>query len=201
MPLRCSQDGGDAAVGPVLLGVLGEAEAEAGVEVGRALHVGREHIEMVEPLRLHALVAVVVLQQPLALLHGEIELDRHPERIDRLQRAPLIRPLDERVPQPLALEELRRLVEVLLAADLEAEVMRLGGVALLQHQRVVLPLLDAAQVERVLRLVLDDEAERALVEGAAAAEIGDAERHMARAHDVERRIENVARHRHRCFLR
>ena len=47
-----------------------------------------------------------------------------PQRIDGLQRAPLVGALDEGVREPLRLEEVRRLVEVLLAADLEAQVMR-----------------------------------------------------------------------------
>src|ERR1700752_1632278 len=105
-----------------------------------------------------------------------------------------MRPLDEGLLEALALEELRRLVEVLLAADLEADGVRLGGLALLQDQRVVLPLLEAPEIQRIPALVLDDKPERPLVEGFAAAKVGHAEHHMARAHDVERRIEDVLGH-------
>src|SRR5205085_4548818 len=120
---------------------------------------------------------------------------------ERLQRAALIGEFCERVPEPLALEEARSLVEVLLAADLEAQMMRLGASALRQHQRVVLTLLQRAQIQRTGVLVLDDEAERALVEGAGAAEVGNAQRDVARAYDVERRIEDVLGNGHDWFLR
>ena len=51
-------------------------------------------------------------------------------------------------------------------------------------------LLDAAQVERVVGLVADQEPETIDIEGARAGEVAHAEFDMARAHDVERRVEN-----------
>ena len=88
----------------------------SGIEVDRVLQLGREDVEVVEPLRLHALVVAVELQQPFALLHLEIELQRRAERVDRLQRAALIRHVDKGVAQPFRREERRGLVEVLVAA-------------------------------------------------------------------------------------
>ncbi len=112
------------AVGAILLGVLGEAEAERRVEVDGALHLRRKHIEVVEPLRLHAFVAAVLAQQGRALFHLEVELERQAARIERAQCAALERCLDEGVLRAQRLEEVRGLVEVLLARDLEAEMPR-----------------------------------------------------------------------------
>ena len=59
----------------------------------------------------------------------------------------------------------------------------------------MIALLDAAQIERVLVLVRDDVAEAIDVERARLRQIGDAELDVARAHDVERRIEDgIAQH-------
>ena len=46
----------DPPVGAVFLAVFGEAEAEPGVEVDSVLNLGREDIEMVEPLRMSAFI-------------------------------------------------------------------------------------------------------------------------------------------------
>ena len=46
--------GRDLRVGVVALGVLGQAEAELGVEVEGGLHVRREAVEMVDALRMRA---------------------------------------------------------------------------------------------------------------------------------------------------
>ena len=113
----------DAAVAAVFLRVLGHAEAEQGIEIDRVLQFGRKDVEVVEPLRAHALIAAVELQQALALLHLEIEFERHAERVGHVQRAPLIRHLDEGVAQALGSEMRRGAVEVVLAADLEADAL------------------------------------------------------------------------------
>src|SRR5699024_9784904 len=89
--------GRDAAVVAVLLGIFGEAEAEPGVEIDGVLHFGGEHVEMVEPLRMAALVEIVAPQQMRTLLHRGVELDLEAERIGELQRAALERLLDEGV--------------------------------------------------------------------------------------------------------
>ena len=54
----------------------------------------------------------------------------------------------------------------------------------------MIALFDAAQIERVLVLVGDDVAEAVDIERARARQVGHAELGMARAHDVERRIED-----------
>ena len=88
---------GDAAVRAVFLAIFGQAEAEPRVEVDGVLHFGGEHVEMVEPLRVAALVEIVAAQQMRALLHRGIEFDLKAERIGELQRAALERLLDEGV--------------------------------------------------------------------------------------------------------
>ena len=54
----------------------------------------------------------------------------------------------------------------------------------------MIALLDRAQIERVGVLAADDVAEAIHIERARGREIGDAELDMARAHDVEGRIED-----------
>ena len=93
--LAMQPGGRNASVRPILLRIFGEPEPERNVKIHRALHVGRKDIEMIEPLRMHAFMMGVLLQQPLARFHLEAELDRHPERINGRERAALIGTLDK----------------------------------------------------------------------------------------------------------
>src|SRR5205085_3636453 len=67
---------------------------------------------------------------------------------------------------------------------------RCDVVRLAQHDGVMVALLDAAQIERVTVLVGNNVAEAIHIERARAQDVGDAELDVARAHDVERRIEH-----------
>jgi hypothetical protein len=98
----------------LLLGVLGQAEADAGIEVDRALYIGSEDVEMVESLRVGAPVVVMFLQKPLALLHGGIEFERQAEGIGDGEPSALVGTLAKGVRQPLSAEEARRKVEICL---------------------------------------------------------------------------------------
>ena len=93
--LAVQPGGGDAAVRPVLLGIFGQAEAEPGIEIDGVLHLGGEHVEMIEPLRMAALVEIVAPQQMRALLHRGIEFDLEAEGVGELQGAALERLLGE----------------------------------------------------------------------------------------------------------
>ncbi len=55
---------------------------------------------------------------------------------------------------------------------------------------MMVALFNAAQIERIVGLVADQEAEAIGIKGARAGKIAHAQLDMARAHDVERRIEN-----------
>ena len=55
---------------------------------------------------------------------------------------------------------------------------------------MMVALLDAAQIERIGGLVADQQPEAIDIEGARARQIAHAKLDMARAHDVERRVEN-----------
>ncbi len=195
MPFLCIQAAAIFGLGLLALGVLGEAEAERGVEVDRRLHVAHEQVEVVDALRLAAGVEAVVLQDALALLHLEVELERVALGVGGVQRAALERHLDELGGQLPLLEERVGAVEVLLAADLEAQPLRDGLGPALQHERVVIALLHAAEIDRVLAGILDLQADSALVEGAAGLEIARGQHRVAAAHDVERRVEDVCRQR------
>ena len=58
---------------------------------------------------------------------------------------------------------------------------------------MMVTLLDAAQIERVRALVADEKAEAIDVKGPRTAEIAHAEFGVARAHDIEGRIEDGRR--------
>src|SRR5665213_4136295 len=111
----------DAAVRPVFLGVFGQPEAEPRVEVDGVLNLGGEYVEMVEPLRMAALVEIVAAQQMRALFHRGIELDLKTKGIGEVQGAALERLLGERAGNAVFGKERRGLVEILLVADLEAK--------------------------------------------------------------------------------
>ena len=89
--------GRDAPVRSVFLAIFGQAEAEPRVEVDGVLHLGGEDVEMVEPLRMAALVEIVAAQQMRAPVHRGVELDLEAEGIGELQRAALERLLGESV--------------------------------------------------------------------------------------------------------
>ena len=61
-------------------------------------------------------------------------------------------------------------------------------------------LLAAAQVNRFVVAILDMQAHGVFIELAAGVEVGHVEHAVARPDDVERRIEDVLRNGHVCFL-
>ena len=148
------------------LGVFGEAETKLGVEVVARLHVGREAVEMIDTLDARALMGAVVLQHGSRLIHMRVEIERHAENIGGAQRPALMRQIRERGRQVAAAEPERRAVEILFARELEAERAHLGRARAPQHDRVVVALLDAAQVERIVGFVADQEPEAIDIEGA-----------------------------------
>src|SRR5438034_2767754 len=131
-----------------------------------------------------------------ALVHRRIEFELKAGGIDELQRAALERLLDEGVSDAVLGKEARGLVQIAVIADLEAEPAAGRDRRFPQHQRVVLMLLAAAQVDRAVVAVLGMEADGVLVEGAALVEVDDVEHRVAAADDVERRIEDVCRNGH-----
>ena len=130
-------------------------------------------------------------------LHGRDQFDRRAGGIVEVQRAVLVRRLDERGLDAGLVEMRLGLVEVFVHEHAEADALalRLAG-GLLQRERMMRALLDAAQPERVGVLVADDQAHHLGVEVAALREIARREHEMARARDVERRIEVGFRNRH-----
>ena len=110
--------------GVVGLGVFGQAEAELGVEVVARLHVGREAVDVVDALDAGALVGGIALQHALALVHLEIEVERHAGDVGGAQRAALVGHFGKRRRQVAAREPVGGAVEVLLARELEAERVR-----------------------------------------------------------------------------
>ncbi len=178
-------------IGTFGLGRLGEAEAELDVEVVGRLNVRREAIDVVDALDARALVCRILLQHRGHAVHLEIEIERHADRIDGAQRAPLKRHVRPRHGQLARGKPFGGLVEILFAGDLEADRERHDVVRFAQDHRVVVALFHAAQIERTLVLVAK-RCSRGSPHRTRAncARSDDAELDMARAHDVERRIED-----------
>src|SRR6202022_1077873 len=186
----------DASLRPVFLGVFGQPETDPRVEVDGVLNFGGEHVEVVEPLRMAALVEIVAAQQMRALLHRCIEFDLEAERIGELQRAALERLLRKRVCYPVLRKKGGCLVEIVLVADLESQAVAGGARRLAQHQRVMLMLLAAAQVHRLFVAILSMQPDGVFVKLAAGIQIHHVKDEVAAPDDVERRIENMLRDGH-----
>ena len=135
-----------------------------------------------------------------ALVHRRIEFELKAGGIDELQRAALERLLDEGVSDAVLGKEARGLVEIAVIADLEAEPAAGRDRGFPQDQRMMLMLLAATQIDRLVVAVLDMEADGVLVECTALVQVDDIKHGVAAADDVERRIENVCRHRHERSL-
>ncbi|KIU01201.1 hypothetical protein QU39_00195, partial [Staphylococcus aureus] len=103
----------------------------------------------------------------------------------------LERPLDEGRGDAVLLEEFSGLVEILLVANLERHAVAGRGLRLAQHQRVVLMLFAAAQVDGFAVGVLDMQADGVLVERAGGREIGHVQHDVAAAQHVEWRLERM----------
>ena len=145
---------------------------------------------MIDALDARALVGCVFLQHGRRLVHLRIKLDRRAERVRRPQRSALMRQVGKRSRQIAAGKPEGGAVEVVFAAELETQSPHIGLARAPQHQRMMIALLDAAQIERVLGLVADQKPEAIGVEGTRPRKIGDAQLDMAGAYDVERRIED-----------
>src|SRR5262249_3586667 len=87
-------------------------------------------------------------------------------------------------------------VEIFLACELEAERTHVRRARLPQHDRMVVALLDAAQMQRFISLVADQEPETVDIKGARTRNVAHPQFHMARPHYIERRVENGFSDRH-----
>jgi hypothetical protein len=133
-------------------------------------------------------------------LHRRNELDRRAGRIGKVQGTTLKRHLDEARRHADAVEMRLGAIEVLIGEDAKADPLaqRLAG-GPLEREAVVAALLHAAQPDRVGVLVAHDQAHDLDVEVAARGEVARREHEVARARDVERRIEIGLRDRHLPF--
>ena len=171
-----------------VLEVLGVAEPQGAVELTQPVHVRGQHLVVVQPLRVRALVLLEVDVQPRPGLHGRAQLQRRADRIAHVQRAALVRhvhPLGRQVPVP---EVPVGDVQVVLEEHPEPDPAGRAAVGgLLQHQAVVARLGQPAQVDRRVVLLGHHQTQDLGVEVAALGQVGDIEPDMAGAADVERR--------------
>src|SRR5581483_12423099 len=111
--------------------------------------------------------------------------------------APLVRTLHPPHRQAVLIEIKLRLLQILLGEATHADALGLDRSGALEHQGVMASLGNAAQVQRVLVLVADDEADQIDIERPALAEVVHVQQRMAGAGDVERRVIVRARDGHR----
>jgi hypothetical protein len=194
------------------LGIFGEAESDLSVETVARLDVGGEAINVVDALDARAAMDRIALEHGGDLIHPRVEFERGPELVGGAQGAALVRDIRKCHREVAAREPCRRLVEVGLAGELEAERLDFRSAGLPQHDRVMVALLDATQVERVRLLGSFHEPQAIDVERAGAVKVAHAERDVARPHHVEwgRKIWLNERHaagsalplrKRRCFRR
>jgi hypothetical protein len=152
---------------------------------------------MIETLRHRAMVMLERHDEARLDLHGGAELDRCAACVGDVQRAALVWNLDPFRRQAGLLEKDLGLLQVLLGEDAHPDTLGLRRAArALEHEAVVAGLGDAAQIERVLVLVADDEAEQVHVEIAGDREVLDRQHGMAGARDVEGRVVDCLRNAH-----
>src|SRR5262249_4241931 len=113
---------------------------------------------------------------------------RGSELVGGTQGAALVRSIHKRHREIAAPEPRGRLAEVGLAGELEAEHVDFRSAGLPQHDRMVVTLLDAAQIERVRLSGGFQQPETVDVEGPGAVKIAHAECDVARPYHVERRL-------------
>src|SRR5262245_17104741 len=119
-----------------------------------------------------------------ALFHRRVEFELETRRVGKLQGTALERLVDEGVGDAVLGKETGGLVEIAVITDLEAEPATGSDRGLPQHQRVMLMLLAATQINRLVVAVLDMEADGVLVECAALVEVDDVKHSVAAADDV-----------------
>ena len=122
---------------------------------------------MIESLRHGAVVVLECDDQARLELHGRAELDRRAARVRYMQGASLVRDLDPLRRQPGLVEEHLGLLQILLGEDAQTDSLGLRLAArAFEDKAVVARLGNAAQIDRVVVLVADDEAEQIDIEGA-----------------------------------
>lgn len=173
----------------LVLDVLGDAEAQVLHVAGGARHIRGHLVEVVQADQGARGVEVVAPGQALDVLDVVEELVGEAQRI--LDAHGVADALDEAVLPALdaaaqLLVEGDRLVQVLGGAYAVGERGHGGGLALAQHQVVVDELLHGAQVDGLLVLLGDHQAEHVHVELAGGGEVRDHELHRGAAQDVRR---------------
>ena len=118
-------------------------------------------------------------------VHRTGELDVSAHRVAELDRLTLERPLEPAIVQVVLLAEVLGRDDVLVGAYAQADVQRLRGLCLLEHEAVVGCLFEAAQVDGVRCLLRHDQTHDVAVEVAAARQVGDGDHGVAGAGDRE----------------
>ena len=179
-----------------ILGIFGRAKAQIIIETDAGIHIRRKTVEMVDPQRLDAGVARILLMNGGQSLHFKIELQRNAVRVKHPQRASLKRPFHPFSCHALVTEIGGCLVDIILGIDAEGQIAATGRIALCQHQTVMPAFFHRAQANLAAVLICHLQAQRIDIKGAAGSKITDHKFGMRNADNVERRVKVKGRHRH-----
>ena len=177
--------------------VIRHAKAEIEIERRRRGHVRHQHLIMIHPQRACALVGVGLGLRAQLRRHARDKFERRSGPVVDVQRAALERHIDEPRRTPARSKCAFALSRSLSVEDPKPDALanRLAP-GLLQGEAVMTALLDAVQPDRLVVLVADIETDHLGVERPARGEIARREHEMARAGDVERRLEVGLRQAH-----
>src|SRR5581483_1412161 len=129
----------------ISFGVFGQAETEITIKIVTLLYVGRETVEMIDPLDTRTPMLPVFLQHAFRAIHLGTEVERHAQRVSGPQGAALVRYIRKGGRQVSAAEPERGAIQILFARHPKTERGDLGLAGAAQDNRMVAPLLDAAE--------------------------------------------------------
>ncbi len=139
-------------------------------------------MKVVDPLRHRAVVMLEGHDEPRLARHGGAEFERRADGVVDVQGAALMRTFDPLRRQSGLFEIELRLLQIFLAEAAHADPLGLRCAGALEDERVMARFGDAAQIDRILVLVADNEADEIDVKRAAFAEVGHVQhRHGWRA--------------------
>jgi hypothetical protein len=143
---------------------------------------------MIDAVRHRAVVMLKTRHQPRLGGHRGAEFERQAERIADVERPALVRPVDPLRRKVRFFEIPLRLFQILLGKTAHADPLGLRRACALEHQRVMTDFGNTAQIDRILVLVADDQADQIDIEDAALGQIFHVQHRMAGARDVEGRV-------------
>ena len=168
--------------------VFGQTKAEPHIKLELLAHIGNQNLKMIDSLRHRATMMAEIHQQSRPGLHRSAEFKRHAARIAHMQRLALIWPLDPLRRQARLLEIGLCFHQIFFSEATHADALGFRRIGALEHQAVVAGFGNAAEIDRVLVFIANDQADQIGIKRAAFREVLDVQHGMAGACNIERRI-------------